>query len=421
MGYVAAISCNNRDINRDSDTLGGGGPRRAGIWKMSYSVETGLHLTRLLYETTINPGGWSAFIQTVAQTIAADSAFLRLGAHNPGEAEFIASFGYDPLYMHAYRDHYCQLDHYRPYFFTLPLGHVYRGEDVIAHADRIKTEFYNDYERPQDKHYVAGGCIARANGRELVFAIQRSRRGSAFTSADMNFVALLFPHVEQAFRIRRCLLTLETEQRAARDIFDRLPMAVFFVDADARPVFTNAGAEALLMQGDAIRLEKNSLVARPLPATTRFRRLITEASGSDVTNGIASGGVMRLRSGNTDLQVLVTPVSSVPLPAAFNTSKATAVVFITCTDRDVSLSVETLIQLYGFTQAEAKLAAGLAGGATLEALADKFGISKQTARVQLKSVFHKTDTHRQGELIARLLATLSLTEALGCSGSREER
>jgi DNA-binding CsgD family transcriptional regulator len=60
---------------------------------------------------------------------------------------------------------------------------------------------------------------------------------------------------------------------------------------------------------------------------------------------------------------------------------------------------------FDLTPAEARLAAHLASGATLQAVAERLGISKETARNQLKMVFAKTGTNRQAQLVA-LLARL---------------
>ena len=57
------------------------------------------------------------------------------------------------------------------------------------------------------------------------------------------------------------------------------------------------------------------------------------------------------------------------------------------------------------TGAEAKLASPLVSGMALQEIAPQLGIARETARNQLKAVFAKTETHRQGELVA-LLSTL---------------
>jgi len=62
-----------------------------------------------------------------------------------------------------------------------------------------------------------------------------------------------------------------------------------------------------------------------------------------------------------------------------------------------------LAKTFRLTPAEAKFACVIARGASPEIAAGGLKISRETARNQLKSVFAKTDTHRQSELVALLL------------------
>ena len=68
---------------------------------------------------------------------------------------------------------------------------------------------------------------------------------------------------------------------------------------------------------------------------------------------------------------------------------------------------EALKRLFGLTTAEAKLAAGLAAGWSTSELAKRLKVSRSTIRSQLASVFTKTGTCRQGELVS-LLSRISL-------------
>ncbi len=76
-----------------------------------------------------------------------------------------------------------------------------------------------------------------------------------------------------------------------------------------------------------------------------------------------------------------------------------AAVFISAPNYPHAVSVESLKSLYDLTAAEANLVGELANGLSLDQIADKFDISRYTARDQLSSVFSKTGTRRQSELI----------------------
>jgi DNA-binding CsgD family transcriptional regulator len=62
---------------------------------------------------------------------------------------------------------------------------------------------------------------------------------------------------------------------------------------------------------------------------------------------------------------------------------------------------------FGLTPAEARLVLRLIAGDSLQAIAKALGIQYETARGQLKSVFHKTGTRRQAELVVVVIRAMS--------------
>jgi DNA-binding CsgD family transcriptional regulator len=67
--------------------------------------------------------------------------------------------------------------------------------------------------------------------------------------------------------------------------------------------------------------------------------------------------------------------------------------------RDCSPSQSRLIEVFGITPAEARLVARLVDGLTLTAAAEALGVSRNTARTQLSSIFTKTGVNRQMQLV----------------------
>jgi DNA-binding CsgD family transcriptional regulator len=75
-------------------------------------------------------------------------------------------------------------------------------------------------------------------------------------------------------------------------------------------------------------------------------------------------------------------------------------------ESDVVIDPNLLVKLFDLTPAQAKLAVRIASGSSVEEAAAELGVGSETMRKHLKAVFAKTDTHRQGELVA-LLSKLS--------------
>jgi DNA-binding CsgD family transcriptional regulator len=62
---------------------------------------------------------------------------------------------------------------------------------------------------------------------------------------------------------------------------------------------------------------------------------------------------------------------------------------------------------FDLTPAQARLVVLLFGGASLRSCAKALGIKYETARSYLKSVFQKTGTHRQAELVLTVFQAMS--------------
>jgi DNA-binding CsgD family transcriptional regulator len=77
--------------------------------------------------------------------------------------------------------------------------------------------------------------------------------------------------------------------------------------------------------------------------------------------------------------------------------------------------IELLRCHFGLTPAEARLALHLAAGETLRSAEAKISMTYETARTHLKSVFQKTGTCRQAELVVVIVTAIP-----GCIGSNEQ-
>ena len=74
-------------------------------------------------------------------------------------------------------------------------------------------------------------------------------------------------------------------------------------------------------------------------------------------------------------------------------------------------SEQVLQRVFDLTQAEVRLAQGIARGDSLEEVAAGLGIKISTARTQLASIFTKTQTRRQAKLARQIGPAWSLTSS----------
>lgn len=207
--------------------------------------------------------------------------------------------------------------------------------------------------------------------------------------------------MQRAFELAAQIGSLTALQPATAGLSDATPQAVFALDRNGAIVAANRRAEQLLALGGFSGA--CGVLSAIVPDDDRaLQRLIAAAQ-----RGV--GGWIRLSRKGRRPALLV---SVVPLPHASDhplAARASVLVFIQNPSERRGVAADALIELFGFTPAEAKLASALSRGHSLESAAQLLGLSVQTERSYLKSIFRKAEVNRQQDL-AQLLASLPSTE-----------
>jgi DNA-binding CsgD family transcriptional regulator len=166
----------------------------------------------------------------------------------------------------------------------------------------------------------------------------------------------------------------------------------------------NRSAESVL--GDGIRVSKKRLVSDDPNATSALYRALHALLWSNLDSSLLPP-VCLPRAGRQ-------PLLAYPLKLASMSANALAgcrALLVIVDPEKRSHPPEAVLRTgFGLTAAEARLAARLATGVTIETAADKLGVAKETARNQLKSIFSKTGVHRQAELVALFASLFGGTE-----------
>ncbi|MCC7680796.1 helix-turn-helix transcriptional regulator [Janthinobacterium sp. FW305-128] len=198
----------------------------------------------------------------------------------------------------------------------------------------------------------------------------------------------LLPHLQRALCLQRRLREAQLASHCALAALDAMGAIVLVLDA-------NLGLRFATPAGHALHAAQLAHAAPP-----DLARAVRMVIGS--TGGAAQCQSLRLaRRQQGPLALTVTPLADCQPPCAL---------LIARDPTQASTSVTALRQLFDLTQAEAQVGKALAQGATIEEIAARGGISVNTVKTHLHHTYLKTDTRRQGELIALIHgATAHLT------------
>ncbi|MCK1386419.1 LuxR C-terminal-related transcriptional regulator [Bradyrhizobium sp. 21] len=281
-----------------------------------------------------------------------------------------------------------------------PIGRLVISDEAIPLAELRSTTFYDEVLRPQEVGHNGMIALAAREDFRAAFNICRSVRRGPFDADEQRVLQWLSPHlcrsVTLGFRIDGYLAM----QQAAFDVLDRLADGVIVLDRKARVLFANSTARRMAEEG-TLRLQPSIGTYSPAHSP-RLNELIRAALQG------AAGGTMSLPHDLDGrlLTILVSSIRGKDLGRLSDAGVKDAAVLLFAIDpaNRRSIPLRQIMDAYGLTHAEARVALAASSGNTIIENAQSLGLSPNTVKTHLRGVFAKTATGRQAELASLITA-----------------
>jgi DNA-binding CsgD family transcriptional regulator len=363
-----------------------------------------------IYERTGTPAEWPELLARLTAFIGGRVGQLAVFSLDGLQRPTWAVSGYDREQYRSFLYRHATEDPRLNYILANP-GRIVRGEDGVDPARFQASPLYIEVIRPFDIEHSLVSFFAREGSVMATLAAMRGRDRGAFGNEEIARFGLVVPHLRRAFELYALLdqaKTTLTDIGAALDLVDA---GVFLADGDLRVAHANRAAEDLLRSGDGIAVRAGRLhcsdprAARKLAAAASLA--IEAARGRHELVNADHIEVPR-RDGEEPYRISLHPLPKRAGRSALGVRAELAVVV----RRPGQSAAETARRLQAalhLTPAEAALAANLAAGRSLDDHARERGVAISTVRSQLKALFAKTETNRQGELVATLRRNLDVT------------
>lgn len=304
------------------------------------------------------------------------------------------------IYRHARED-------LRLPFILANHGRVIRGEDGVDATTFRETPFFREMVEPLDLEFSLVSYFAREGAVMATLAVMRGRDRGPFDDEEKARFALLTPHLRRAFELYALLQKAKAEVNDIGAALDLVDAGVFLADGDLKIAHANRAGAKLLKPGSGLharagRLACNDAAAARLLSVAARRALDPAAAAS------ADHIEIPTASGEGPLRVSLHPLARGDIRASLAPLAELAIV-VRQPRRAPKVDAQRLMCVWKLTPAEAALAASLAAGESLDLHARERGVAKSTVRSQLKALFAKTETSRQGALVAALRQNLDVT------------
>lgn len=265
--------------------------------------------------------------------------------------------------------------------------------DVFTHDEIEADPFYNELAKHGLRWFCSTGVLV--NNEPWALAISRRVGDEPFGNRERERMLAVRPHLERA--ARRTAVLGERRKRTLEDALVHSGRAVFVLDWSARVIGMNHGAEDVARRFGMLR--NNRFYSRHAPNGTRISEFALRAVRF----------CPRRDSACTPMQVTdpasgqVLMFDAIPLPRDYQSlaGNVCAVITVSVVGGE-DITDNSFAERFNLTRREAQLAMHLASGERLDQFAERHGLSIGTARQHLKSVFAKTQTNRQAQLVAMI-------------------
>ncbi len=362
-----------------------------------------LALVDQIYEAATTPPHWAGLCERIAPVFGADSAALALLDRHGAARMLDHSANFSPTLLTQYEQYYCHEDVWANRARQLALGQVHCSADLVPDRAFLRSAYYADFCRQAGIFYVVGALFAVAPGELAVIGIHRPRRAGHYDNDSKRQLGALLPHLQRALRLARRLEQAGLAQCCNAAALEHARIAAIVVDAQLCVLYATPSAQALLTPGSPLRLQHGRLGAALAPGSPTLDQLVRAALPG--ASGPPHGRALCLaRAGRAPLTLTAAPLPSAP-------GAPPRVLLLLRAAEQATVAGAVLQQLFDLTPAEAAVAKALAEGSSLDQFALAHHISMNTVKTHVQKVYAKTDTRRQGELIAMLHGSAAMYHA----------
>jgi DNA-binding CsgD family transcriptional regulator len=271
--------------------------------------------------------------------------------------------------------------------------------DCLPREEFCRTRFAKEYLNPQG---LVDGLFSNLEKSAITcatFVVARTiREGFADDEMRRRF-ALVVPHVRRAMLIGQVIDLKKVEAAALADSLDTLASSMFLVDGVGRIVHANLSGHLMVSEATVVRAPGGKLGATDAQANHALLDTFTAAGRGDAALGRKGMAVpLKARDGSRYV-ANVLPLTSGARRKAGVSYAAVATVFVHKATLDLASPPEAIAHEFRLTPAELRVLFAIIEVGAAPDVAEVLGISEGTVRTHLHSLFGKTNTTRQTELV----------------------
>ncbi|KXZ65077.1 helix-turn-helix transcriptional regulator [Acinetobacter venetianus] len=356
-------------------------------------VHFGQRLTRILDAT---------YIQVQALDVCNQAISFSAGGGRLNDIDRVAS---DLAYLHYPVDS----DPRWEYFLQLSLEDQHKWYQCHHHIDHAfveQSKLYQQVLLPFDLRYVAVKALVLDEQLCIAFIIHTSEKQQPLQNEKINFLNRLLPHLERVLKTQRQLYKFSTDSIVGYSLINKLHQPIVLLNLSGGVVHYNTAVSTLLEKTNLIQLQNNQIyLDQPYQQQLKDNLREIEALFRQQTfdNELLQDGGIKIQSESGEtLYIFASLLATEQELKAFGI-RPLVMLTLFHPEHSISVDIQLLSSVFKFTPAECKVALSLLDGFSTKEIAQKNKVRADTIKKQIQSIYRKTSTHKQSELVKILL------------------
>lgn len=366
---------------------------------------TGLSdLVAQAYEAACDTGGMRGFIENTAEYFGAQQSALTICPNADPEALIPITHGIPGDEIRAL---FAERDRPATLFATLrrtPIGQTIALDDYPRSdgPQSLPARRQSDVQL-ENVNVLAGVVVADENNRCDLMLFRDTAHGE-YSPSEHEALQALMGYLRRAIELNKRFVKIYVERQTAISVLDNAPRSIMILGQNGQVTYQNLSARELLKRNDGLSLQDELFSVDDTDAREKVEAFLEMARTSDRPD-LDTRRLMIVvprRSSGSPLKLVMYKLPFDRQQAALDASQSLAVALVYDPSMMNQLNESLLRNFYQLTQAETALAQALFDGRTLNEASADLGISVNTTRTQLRSIFKKVGVHSQGTLLQEL-------------------
>lgn len=361
-----------------------------------------------IYAAAADARRWKSTVERLTRFVQTDKVniFYVNPAHQVSDGACSSLVESDRL---RYLDEWANQDELVKRMLRLPSLQV-SSTETLTQSQREKESLpvFEGFYEPQGYAFMAACHWPIANGWLAALSVQHGWHEGLINSKQVARVALLAPHLQQAFRLSERIGHLEATVASQDGFLERCRAAAILCDSSGRVISVNARAQQVLIRyPEVLRIRLSRLAAASPKANAVLQRLIADPRSMDNRH---CAPLLCLHSYHSDdtVECVVQEYGHPEVGSTFP-GESLRLVVLRWYGETLDMDARYLKQRLELTEVEADVLARLASGASLQLIADVRGSTHETIRSYIKNLCRKLGCHSQSQLVTRAWAASTIS------------